>query len=700
MSIMCNLKVKVLQKVKFRHHLKDRDIMSQMIQRASGAMAAVKSAVGSAFGRAWNGRIRGDTGKAEELLRRGAEDVSKIYSKVEMTKANQFPPALVQRGELYSRTDAMIANQEVFRYQLGNKQPSGFQPVQLETWWMVPNWLRRIYVVADLFAVKLVIGGVTFCTNVLVRREGIEAKTFPGALETGDGYAYAIDKTSWLTYLKYKDMQVSGIPMDVRLLYLMLVNRDVLGQISLHEFAMLPLETINGFMISTTPGVPWEKPLPREASLRDLKIVDEESIVIVSESDSANSSQATSGSLSQVPVPGGSGDNLTRNDSAWSDTGYTNTSAETSLRESESSSNFLSSILSGAGDLGGSPNLSTDVSSNHVLDWSNGEPPRTSSAKKALYPGDLLSSSDGLSVSTRMKGRMFLNQVFPVASQKFIDERVNFIMMEGRDLLMEDLATLVWWRKEDQLASLGRVADFADFNKSANDWNEDGSEKDSMRTRLEEMLLESNNGLEQSHTISMEVDVREGGEAGGEKEVLVEIEKKRGGLSGRKRTRSQSNFFDASLVKVKREKLQKMQKRRSRRLRREDRSAAATREAGSLEERVGLQLRGDQTESMEARRDEPVNEGASAEAGDEISQSDESAEEVFDTLFLAKANDGRPIVDVSTSSSVDSPRTDPRASPLRPGGSPRDSSPTSLSSSVVDFPEYYEPGDEEDLQEV
>ena len=136
------------------------------------------------------------------------------------------------------------------------------------------------------------------------------------------------------------------------------------------------------------------------------------------------------------------------------------------------------------------------------------------------------------------------------------------------------------------------------------------------------------------------------------------------------------------------------------RVRREDRGAAVKREAGSPEERLGLQLRGDQTERMEAKRDEPVNEGASADAGDEISQSDESAEEVLDTLFLSKANDGRPIVDVSTSSSVDSPRTDPRASPLRPGGSPLDESPSSLSSSVVDFPEYYEPGDEEDLQEV
>ena len=421
--------------------------MSSMMMRAANAVI-------SAMGLTWAGRVRGDEGL--NLGYPGTWDSDRLYSAVELGREQQFPPAAVQRGELYTRTDLMIHSLEVFRYQLGPKHANGFQPIQLETWSFAPTWHARRHVVADLFAVSLNLGSVIFCTNVLVKRDVVVEEDFPAAIETGDGLGYTIDRTSWITYLQFKSAPIEGISIDTRLLYLLLVNRRTMGQITLEEFSVLPLETINDLMISTCPGEVWERPSPQEAGLRDLKVVDEETLVIVSESD-----DSSIGSPSSMEGVRGEPEKGSLREEGASGIEFPVQNSSTSVDPSTSSMGDSKSF-----NLGESPNLSTEGIPN-LQDWAQDRPRLASSAKKKLYPGDILGASEGGTATTRCLGRVFFERVYPGSSQRFVDEVVSYILSGGRDDLMARFGKPLF---QDQQGPEVHEAAGGVMERSASDW--------------------------------------------------------------------------------------------------------------------------------------------------------------------------------------------------------------------------------------
>ena len=542
----------------------------------------------------------------------------------------QFPVNLAQRGEILG-TALMKVHNEVFRYQVAGKLPNNVTQINLEMWHQAPSatnvsLMSRRMIMASLYSMRLSIRGNTIQTAVLILRDGIKLSRFPSIIESGDGLGGAItlDKETWQVFLQYSGAPVVGLPIDLRILFHMVVDKNEHGDMTLADFAALPVETIVDMLRQMEMMSFRRRPSPFESGLRDIKLVDEPTLVIVSDPD-VNSSWSTSETCSErcegeptgtrpkntnvialyKKIPKAPGCGEARNELV--SRGVLN-DLESSVSTGESSMPSLVDL-----ELGNSPNLSTDMSVNTGR-WSSEPRILMSSTKKKLYGSELMSSLDVSAVSPRTAGVRFLNTIFPGANNDFIQEKVSFLLSKGRDQLMMSSFGVSSRRIEPRTDG---------WNLSSDDW-----EMSSLHP-LNNTPAKLGEGSESTRAlIDLANEVQ--GAAKEAESLALPVLKKKKEEDERRRDESPVSIFNDNGVRRKRCRRNQHQRKQARR-------ARALREEQEREDRMSVD-----EEGPFEKEETGFERVARREFG-------------FDFKFLVKANADKKIATVSTSSASSIP---------------------------------------------
>ena len=588
--------------------------MADFIKKASKAVSGAWESTWPKIERSMGLGVPRDESLNDEDPQGGADrwDMENILEAKGPGALVQFPIGKVQRGELWTRTEDMVGHHEYFRYQFGPKLKNGFQTIQLTVWWACPNLMRRILIISDLYSVKLRIKGSTLCTNILVMRDGLDVDEFPAALETGAGLAYTIDRSSWKTYMNFQGAPMEGPTLDQRLLYLVIANTQSSQQWTLEDFSKLKVDEIAKYMETISPGKIWTKPTPRAAGLRDLKIVDEENLVVVSESDSDEDIEALIKFGVDPLLEGGEKEKekvITRASFERRVNIIDSSSADDSEALLQSRPDLENSLI-GANliDLGGSPDLSTETIPGDILEGIKQPISQVGSAKKKLYADDILWMEDGTSMSTRAIGEVLVRRMFPYAREEFVKKNLDFLLSKGRYQMMtsttNDLNFSQRFMDVRDVANGGRdpPPPIRDFNLTKSDWTMETEWDQEENQHLDELLLSS---------------ILESSRISDEEFFLIE------GKSTSKRVRLEESRVTGESMDngdEDEEKKEDDQEKKKKKLSRRQRRKKA------------------RMEKEEEERKEQIEEEAVKEAA---------------KPFLSKVEDGRPVVDVSTETTTD-----------------------------------------------
>ena len=387
-------------------------------------MEALKGAVNMTWSRGEDqGEQRGEKEKTPRTSR-GKEWIQIAgMEEVQRTQRIEFPLASLARGPLLTRSQEMERNDQVLRYHKAMDQIYGGGRAILELWEDKRDTHKKLDEIGELFAFSAMARDGRVFSNIVVLRDRYQVDSFFGQVESGDGKAFTTDHKSFDFYLKFGHMELAGAQADMRLLYRVVINKNVHGNIGLGQFAALPAASIQKLIESSLHDVTYRKPSREEAQLRSIQLIGEPPTYLVSDSEYEDDmkSQDSDTSESQKMTSSSSSGTEPRSSDTSDDSAahHLGTSVmDLQINSSEDSVEFIRRRPLGDSGLVWNrfPELSPDGAAELSPDYA---PPVVSPVDRV---GVLEQDRE-----TRMLMRLALMKLYPSASLSFIDNQMMVI---------------------------------------------------------------------------------------------------------------------------------------------------------------------------------------------------------------------------------------------------------------------------------